>query len=60
MRRYIDKIGNMLRNERFKDDWARHARTPRKPVEYADAQQTPRVLRFDENGRRVEEQHDTK
>ena len=53
MRRAIDKIGNQLKNERFKDDVFRHARTPRKPVEYSDAQQEVRVVRYDENGKKV-------
>lgn len=52
-KRAIDKIGNMLKYENFKDDWARHARTPRKKVEYSAAQQEPRVVRYDEHGKKV-------
>jgi hypothetical protein len=56
MRRYIDKIGNKLKHELFKDDVFRHARIPRKPVEYSDAKQQVNVVRYDENGKKVSEQ----
>jgi hypothetical protein len=54
MVRTLDKIGNKLKHELCKDDVFRHARTPRKPVEYPDAAQDVRVIRYDEWGKKIE------
>jgi len=47
-----NNIGKRLKYETFMDD-ARPSRTPRKQVEYADAVQDVRVIRYDEWGRKV-------
>lgn len=54
-KRAIDSIGRKLKHELFKDDVFRH-RTPRKPVEYSPAAQDVRVVRYDENGKKVTKQ----
>jgi hypothetical protein len=60
MRRGIDKIGNQLKHELFKDDVFRHRmpQTTERPASdfaYSDTVHGTRVVRYDENGRKINE-----
>jgi hypothetical protein len=55
MRRYIDKIGNKLKHERFHDQAFAHVRRPRKQATEQHEPHEVRVVRYDEWGKKINE-----